>query len=151
MIHVRQRADNWRNLGAPKSAAGKRDIPLTPLVLNTLRTWRATCPPGELGLVFPNGAGKIESHANLRNRFFIPLQIAAGVVTRPARPNTASTPCATPLRACLSPTSGGHPTRPGGHGTCLDHHDLRPVRTSLRTPRAMREAMKKLEAAVLSA
>ena len=70
MIHVRQRADNWRNLGAPKSAAGKRDIPITPLVLNTLRTWRAACPPGELGLVFPNGAGRIESHANLRNRFF---------------------------------------------------------------------------------
>ena len=81
VIHVRQRADNWRNLGAPKSAAGKRDIPLTPLVLNTLRSWRPTCPSGELGLVFPNGAGKIESHANLRNRVFIPLQIAAGVVT----------------------------------------------------------------------
>jgi integrase len=81
VIHVRQRADNWRNLGAPKSAAGKRDIPLTPLALNTLRSWRTTCPPGELGLVFPNGAGKIESHANLRNRVFIPLQISAGLVT----------------------------------------------------------------------
>lgn len=80
VIQVRQRADAWGNLGAPKSAAGKREIPLTPLALNTLRTWRTTCPPGELGLVFPNGAGRIESHANLRNRFFIPLQIAAVVV-----------------------------------------------------------------------
>ena len=40
VIQVRQRADAWGNLGAPKSAAGKRDIPLTPLALNTLRTRR---------------------------------------------------------------------------------------------------------------
>ena len=57
-IHVTQRADLWGHIGSPKSAAGTRDIPGTPLVLNTLRQWRSACPMGELGLVFPNGAGQ---------------------------------------------------------------------------------------------
>jgi integrase len=35
IIHVRQRADAWGTIGPPKSKAGKRDIPLAPLVLNT--------------------------------------------------------------------------------------------------------------------
>jgi integrase len=81
IIRVRQRASLWGHLGPPKSAAGKRDIPLPPLVINTLRAWQASCPASKLDLVFPNSAGNVESHANIRNRFFIPLQIAAGVVT----------------------------------------------------------------------
>jgi integrase len=31
--------------------------------------------------VFPNGIGRIESHANIVNRGFIPAQIATGVIT----------------------------------------------------------------------
>lgn len=38
------------------------------------------CPKGELDLVFPNGAGHVELHANLLNRVFWPIQVAAGVV-----------------------------------------------------------------------
>jgi integrase len=37
VIHVRQRADAWGNMGPPKSRAGKRDIPLAPIVVNALR------------------------------------------------------------------------------------------------------------------
>jgi integrase len=73
-IHVRQRADAWRHMGAPKSAAGTRDIPLTPMVINALRQWRATCPKGELDLVFPNGAGNVESQSNILGRVWGPLQ-----------------------------------------------------------------------------
>ena len=36
-IQVRQRADRYRNIGAPKSAAGVRDIPIGDMVVNTLR------------------------------------------------------------------------------------------------------------------
>jgi hypothetical protein len=32
-----------------------------PLVVNALREWKLACPKGELGLVFPNGAGNVES------------------------------------------------------------------------------------------
>src|SRR5262249_5582877 len=37
VIHVRQRANLWGEIGAPKSAAGDREIPMSPMVVNTLR------------------------------------------------------------------------------------------------------------------
>jgi len=79
IIHVRQRADAWRKIGAPKSKAGKRDIPLAPLVTNTLREWKLRCPKGELDLVFPNSVGKPCTVPNLRDRVLAPLQAAAGI------------------------------------------------------------------------
>src|SRR5262249_59320282 len=48
VIHVRQRADMRQKMGPPKSKTGKRDIPLAPLVVNTLRKWREECPKGTL-------------------------------------------------------------------------------------------------------
>jgi integrase len=60
---------------------------LPPIVKNTLAEWRKVCPPSAAGLVFPNGAGKPESLANIRNRFWGPLQVACGITT--VRPNRA--------------------------------------------------------------
>ena len=79
VIHVRQRADLWRTLGAPKSAAGDREVPMSRTVVNVLREWKLACPPGELNLAFPTGAGTVESHANICNRGWYPAQIDAGV------------------------------------------------------------------------
>ena len=79
VIHVRQRANLWGEIGAPKSAAGDREIPLAPMVVSALREWRLACPQGPLGLVFPNGRGRVESHANILNRGWYPLQVVAGV------------------------------------------------------------------------
>jgi integrase len=59
VIHVRQRASQWNKIGAPKPKSGGRDIPLAPIVINTLRQWRLACPPGQLGLVFPTADGEI--------------------------------------------------------------------------------------------
>jgi integrase len=78
-LHVRQRADRFGVIGKPKSESGDRTIPLGPLVLNTLKEWRLACPKGEPGLVFPNGNGNIEDHANLIKRVLWPVQVAAGV------------------------------------------------------------------------
>lgn len=86
-LTVRQRADKWNDIGSPKSEAGEREIPLAPMVVNTLREWKHRCPrrnrtedqPGELRYVFPNGLGRVESHSNVHSRGFVPLQIAAGV------------------------------------------------------------------------
>ena len=80
-LTVRQRADPWNKIGSPKSKAAQRTIPLAPYVLNALREWKLACPKGQLGLVFPNGIGNVESHANIINRALIPVQIAAGVCT----------------------------------------------------------------------
>jgi integrase len=79
IIHVRQRADAWRHIGPPKSAAGTRDVPLTPMVINALKQWRLACPKGELDLVFPNNAGRVESHTNILKRVWFPLQQACGI------------------------------------------------------------------------
>lgn len=79
VIHVRQRADSWGKMGPPKSKAGKRDIPLAPLVLNTLRQWRIDCPKGELDLVFPNNRGKIERMWNIHEHTWYPLQNKCGL------------------------------------------------------------------------
>lgn len=78
-VHVHQRADRYNEIAAPKSEAGERTVPLPPIVASALREWKLLCPKGELGLVFPNGAGHVENHGNIVNRGFVPAQIAAGV------------------------------------------------------------------------
>jgi integrase len=81
-ICVLQRADRYDAIGRPKSEAGERSIPLPPMLITTLREHRLAQPPGALDLVFANGAGRVESHANIINRGLIPVQIAAGVTDR---------------------------------------------------------------------
>jgi integrase len=88
-LHVSQRADRYRAIGAPKSESGERAIPLPPMVVNTLREWKLKCPKGEHDLAFPSGAGQIENHANILHRGFEPAQIAAGVVDGKGRPKYA--------------------------------------------------------------
>jgi integrase len=86
VIHVRQRANLWNELGPPKSHAGRRTIPLAPLVVNALREWRLACPKGRLDLVFPTGTGNIQSHANIAGRGWEPLQRSLGLVDERNRP-----------------------------------------------------------------
>lgn len=79
LIHVRQRADKYHTVGMPKSDAGQRTIPLTPMVVNTLKEWKLACPKGDLQLVFPNGEGNIEWHQNIIKRGLWPALLKAGV------------------------------------------------------------------------
>jgi len=78
-INVNQRADIYHKIGKLKSKAAYRSIPCPSLVLNALREWKLQCPKGDLGLVFPNGSGKVEALSNIMQRGFNPIQIAAGV------------------------------------------------------------------------
>ncbi|MXN44659.1 tyrosine-type recombinase/integrase [Shinella kummerowiae] len=88
-IHVVERADRYNSLGKPKSAAGERFIPIPPVVAKTLQEWKLTlsekrdtggvAPRENVGLVFPNGAGKIQSLANIINRGLCPMMVAAGL------------------------------------------------------------------------
>jgi integrase len=86
VVHVRQRANLWGEIGAPKSAAGDREIPMSPIVVNTLREWCLACPKGSLKLVFPNGNGNVESHANIANRGFYAVQRETGIVDDDGKP-----------------------------------------------------------------
>jgi integrase len=81
-IRVRQRADAYQAIGEPKSAAGLRDVPAGPLVLNALRRWRLRCPHGSFDLVFPNRKGGVQMHANILKRRFKPLCKQGGVTMR---------------------------------------------------------------------
>ena len=80
LLHVRQRVDRYGKIGAPKSEAGTRSIPLPPIVVNTLKEWKLACPPSEATFVFANRNGKPESHADLINQGLIPTLLAAGLV-----------------------------------------------------------------------
>jgi integrase len=80
-VRVHQRADRYNQIDAPKSEAGERTVPLPPGVVRALREWKLAFPKGKLDLAFPNGAGHVESHANIINRALVPVQIAAGVCT----------------------------------------------------------------------
>jgi integrase len=85
-ITVRQRADEWGTIGMPKSAAGQREVPMSPHVVNTLREWKPACPKGELDLVFPNTLGKVQPLSNIAQRVWRPLQVKAGLVNAEGEP-----------------------------------------------------------------
>lgn len=89
-ISVQQRADDYGEIGPPKSSAGERVIRLPPIVISSLKEWRLACPrrvvTGTNGepvkdqhYVFPTGSGNVESRSNITKRGFLPTQVAAGV------------------------------------------------------------------------
>ena len=80
-LHVRQRADRWNVIGAPKSDAGRRTIPLGRELIFALKEWRLACPKGEADLVFPTSTGEVEHHKNTL-RALAPIMKRAGVVDK---------------------------------------------------------------------
>lgn len=97
-IHVRQRADAYNAIGRPKSKAGERAIPLPPILVNMLREWKLVCPRRNTGktndngepikvldLVFPSGAGNVETRGNIVKRGLIPAMIKAGLTVDTGR------------------------------------------------------------------
>lgn len=84
-LHVRQRADRYGTIGAPKTTESRRTVPLSPDVLMALKQWRLACPKGALDLVFPSGTGAVENHPNTLRRL-VPVMVAAGVVTKAGKP-----------------------------------------------------------------
>ena len=69
-------------MGAPKSKAGERTIPLAPMAVNALREWKLACPRRDsaLDLVFPTRAGTVQSHSDILHRGWYPLLRQAGLV-----------------------------------------------------------------------
>jgi integrase len=87
-LHVRQRADRYGKIGAPKSDSSRRAVPLAPDLLTALREWKMACPHGDAGLVFPTSTGRIEHHANML-RSLAPVMVAASVVDKEGEPKYA--------------------------------------------------------------
>ena len=81
LIHVRQRADEGGSMGSLKSAAARRTVPMSQHVITTLKEWKIAAPAGA-ELVFCNGIGRVESHANIVHRMVEPLQARLGLPKR---------------------------------------------------------------------
>ena len=79
VIRVNQRADEFGEIGPPKSAAGIRIIPVPPLVINSLRELRLRRSDNSI-FVFANQSGEPRSHTNIINKGLIPAMVRAGVV-----------------------------------------------------------------------
>jgi len=85
-LHVRQRADRYNTIGAPKSDSSARTVPIDPGQLTAaLREWKLACPNGDEGLVFPSSAGRIDHHKNMQ-RSLAPVMVTAGVVDKNGKP-----------------------------------------------------------------
>jgi integrase len=81
-LRVRQRADVWGKIGAVKSSAAKRTLPLADGLVEALNTWKLQCPKtGKLGLVFPTRDGAVE-HPNTMRHHLERVQRAAAVVDK---------------------------------------------------------------------
>lgn len=95
-IHVRLRADRFNDIGRPKSVSGERTVSTPPPVVNALREWKLACPKGDLGLVFPNGSGRVEQLNNILRRGLHPIWIAAGVTTDTGEKDAEGNPILAP-------------------------------------------------------
>ena len=96
-LHVMQRADRWNEIGAPKSDAGDRKVPIGPALASMLKAWKLRCPPSPLNLMFPNrprgrqwpssvgrtGGGPIKQHTMAA--LLLKVQIAAGIAADTGR------------------------------------------------------------------
>jgi integrase len=78
-LQVRQRADRYKQLGAPKSEAAERTIPIPREILPELREWKLACPRSAQDLVFPTRRGTIDSNPNLITRVVAPAMLAANL------------------------------------------------------------------------
>jgi integrase len=81
VLYVRQRANFENKIGNPKTSAGNREVPLAPIVVNTLREWRLACPKGAQDLVFPHDSGGVQPYDNIRYALG-GIEPAAGLSTR---------------------------------------------------------------------
>ena len=77
-IYVRRQYTAGR-FSCLKTPAGRRQITIPSNLTRELHAWRLACPPGAQDLVFPNGAGNPESHANVLQRGFYPALRRAGL------------------------------------------------------------------------
>jgi len=79
-IKVDQDMDEDGTIGRPKSKNSYRTIRMGAQVMAILTEWKKECPPGELGLVFPNWQGNPEKIQNVYRRCWYTLQEETGLV-----------------------------------------------------------------------
>jgi integrase len=79
-ITVRQRADRYQQIGAPKADSSKRKVELPSSAVLALKEWKlATKFNSPDSLVFPNGKGEVENLPNIHRRCLGILQVRVGI------------------------------------------------------------------------
>jgi integrase len=78
-LHIVRRADCYREIGSPKSASGRRTVPLVPDTIRALREWRMA-QRGHPELVFANQEGRIPYRHALAQSFDVALRSAGLLV-----------------------------------------------------------------------
>lgn len=77
-VVIDQRADEWGNIGAPKTPKSRRTIPMGQYTAKIVDKWLKDTTDE---LVFPSDNGTPISYQNLYNRFWKPLHTKAGLKT----------------------------------------------------------------------
>jgi integrase len=80
MLNVKRRVDAYGEEGPPKSHAGIREVPLSSMLVRSLKEWRLQSKfSGDDNLIFQNKKGRYICHDNLIKRRYKPTLVAAGV------------------------------------------------------------------------
>ncbi len=80
LLNIERRVDAYGEEGPPKSDAGVRGVPLSEMMLRSLKEWRLKSNFSDANdLIFPNKKGVFMCHDNLVKRRYKPTLIAAGV------------------------------------------------------------------------
>jgi integrase len=80
MLNVERRVDAYGEEGPPKSDAGVRDVPLSEMMLRSLKEWRLKSNFSDANdLIFPNKKGRFMCHDNMIKRRYRPTLKAAEV------------------------------------------------------------------------
>ena len=72
-VRVRRKADRWNKLQRVKTKTSNRNVPMGAQTVAAVHRWLLACPASEEHLLFPNGAGNVESYANFYHRLWLPL------------------------------------------------------------------------------
>jgi len=80
-LSVERRVDAYGEEGPPKSDAGVRGVPLSSMLLRSLKEWRLQSKfSGDDDLIFPNKKGNYTCHDNLIKRLYKPTLQGAGLL-----------------------------------------------------------------------
>jgi integrase/transposase len=79
-LHVRQRADAYKKIGATKTRGSRRTVPLIPTLVSVLREHILSVPKTDHNLVFPTRYGAVYDDSTITDTGLKPLQVAAGIV-----------------------------------------------------------------------
>lgn len=89
-VTIDQRADAKGILGAPKSQASRRTIPLPTSAVMALKEWQLACSKSGADLVFPSLAGKVMSNRYMSLNILKPLLGGATITLHDLRHAAAS-------------------------------------------------------------